>query len=122
LGKIVTLREAYIYAFAFLEGYWESTHNRNLGDILSGMTLWHPLSRDEKPADRASQQDWLNAVRKVTECDSLTNTQALQAAYYFLKEYDHQGLDLKKPLAFLKDKLDKQAAAEKTWKRSRLAN
>ena len=63
----MTLHEAYIYVYGLLNGYWETPHDRDLGDILSEITLWHPLSSDEKPADPAFQKDWLNAAEKVTD-------------------------------------------------------
>jgi hypothetical protein len=116
----MTIHEAYIYVFGLLNGYWEKTKNVDLSQILSEMTLWHPLSWQGKSADPAIQHDWLKAVQKITNDDSLNDTQAIQAAYYFLKEYnDNQGFDFKDELAFLSQKIEKHIAAEKTWKRNK---
>jgi hypothetical protein len=115
----MTLREAYIYIFGILDGYWENSHNSELGILLGGFTFWHPLSNDEKTADPAAWKDWIDAVRKITVSDSINNIEALQASVYLMKEYnDHQGFQLNEVIHLLETKLEKQLEATKTWKRN----
>jgi hypothetical protein len=113
----MTLREAYIYIYGVLEGYYENTRIVDLGDILTDMTLWSNLWKDESPLDPAYWGDWINAVRKVTDKDSLTDTEAVKAAIYFLKFYnDNHGFKLKKVISLLEKKFNSHVAAEKTRK------
>jgi hypothetical protein len=115
----MTLREAYIYMLATLETYYDNTHNDELGGLLGGLTLWHPLSPNEKPADPASWNDWLNVVRIVMDRDSVNNIETLQATVNLLREYnDHQGFNLKEVISFVQTKLDRCVQAENTWKRN----
>jgi hypothetical protein len=112
----MTLREAYIYMFATLDAYWDKAHDKDLGGILSGLSLWSPLSGNERTADPAAWEDWLAVVRKVTEKDSLDNSESLKAAIYLLQLYKQQGFTLDKPIRYLEDKLAAQIKAYNTWK------
>jgi hypothetical protein len=116
----MTFREAYIYAYAVLDSLWENNPNPDLGAILGEMNLWHPLGNDSKPADPALLHDWLNAITKVTSTDSLSDTQAILAAYYLLKEFnDNQRFNFTEEIAILKQKYDRSIEVKKTWKRNR---
>jgi hypothetical protein len=112
----MTLKEAYIYMFATLDAYWDNAHDKDLGGILSGLSLWSPLSGNERTADPAAWEDWRTAVRKVTEKDSLDNSESLKAAFYLLKLYTQQGFTLDKPIRYLEDKLAAQIKASNTWR------
>jgi len=107
--------------FALLEGHWEGTRQRDgLANLLSELNLW--LWADETPADPASWSYWQDAVRKVTEKDSIHVREALAATIQLLREYnDHQGFDLKEPIKFVEDIVNRDyqiLKAEKERKQS----
>jgi hypothetical protein len=116
----MTFREAYIYAYAVLEGYWETNPNPDLGVLLADMSLWHPLGDDSKPAKPALRNDWLKAVRKVTESDSISDTQALMAVLNLFKELsDNSRFEFKEEMYLIKQRYEQLMQVKNTWKTNR---
>jgi hypothetical protein len=116
----MTFREAYIYAYAVLESYWENNPNPDLGVLLADMTLWHPLGDDSKPAKPALRNDWLKAVRKVTESDSISDSQALMAVYYLLKDLsENSRFEFNEEMYSIKQRYEQLIQVKKTWERNR---
>ena len=90
---MMTIKEAYIYMLRVLETYWEKTHNDELGSLLGELNPF--LFRDERPADPAAWDDWMNAVREITSENNLTKEQMLKAMILLLEEYNnYQGFDM----------------------------
>jgi hypothetical protein len=105
----MTFKEAYIYMYATLQEYWRHTHDNDLAILISGFNLWSPISNNEKPGDPAAWDDWLKAVKKVTDLNSLNDIETLQSSIYLLRDYmDNQGFKLKKVIHYLEDELRRQ--------------
>lgn len=63
MKKELTIKEAYMAMFKYLDGLYDSTKSEDLGDFLSSMQLLD----DGMPVDSAVWEDWLDAVKKVKE-------------------------------------------------------
>ncbi|QDV38819.1 hypothetical protein [Tautonia plasticadhaerens] len=57
----LSIREAYLAMYAYLEGLYAETKADYLGGLLGGMSLLE----DELSADPAAWQRWIEAVEKV---------------------------------------------------------
>lgn len=57
----LSVRQAYLAMFRFLEGYYDRTHADEIGALLGGMAF----DEDGQPMDPALWSDWLVAVRDV---------------------------------------------------------
>ncbi|SUC82805.1 Uncharacterised protein [Pannonibacter phragmitetus] len=58
--KSLTLQEAYLAMFSFLEDYYSRTKSDEIGSMLSGLCLMS----DGKPMDPAYWSEWEQAVEK----------------------------------------------------------
>ncbi len=61
----LSIREAYLAMFAYLDGLYKETEADYLGGLLGGMSLLE----DEMTADPAAWQGWIEAVEKVRRGD-----------------------------------------------------
>ena len=61
----LSIREAYLAMYAYLEGLYEETKADYLGGLLGGMSLLE----DELTADPAAWRGWIEAVAKVRRGD-----------------------------------------------------
>jgi hypothetical protein len=61
----LSIREAYIAMYAYLEGLYEETKADYLGGLLGGMSLLE----DGLTVDPAAWQGWIEAVAKVRRGD-----------------------------------------------------
>ncbi len=59
---ILTAEDGFAAMFEFLNSYWNEFKTANLTDVLSEM---NPAQRGQS-SDPAAWQDWMKAVRKVT--------------------------------------------------------
>jgi hypothetical protein len=97
----MNIKEAYQYMYKELCGYYARTHNVGVGDIISDFNT----SLIGKPLDPAAWTYWLNAVRKVTEDEILSETDTIKAITILLKEFnDHHGFKLKDVIKYYKKK------------------
>jgi hypothetical protein len=98
---LMSLEESYNYMFDALSNHYAEMHDNELGAMLGGFDKSHR----GKPFDPAAWHDWIDAVRKVTSNETITENEALKAMLVLLKEYnDHHGFDLSKVIEFF-DKL-----------------
>ncbi len=56
----LSIRQAYMAMFRFLESYYDRTHADDVGALLGGMAI----DEDGEPMDPAAWSDWLDAVRQ----------------------------------------------------------
>ncbi len=61
-NEMITEKEGYEAMLYMLKAYWEATESNDLTDILSGGEYWPVQNR---PADSAFWEYWLEAVEKV---------------------------------------------------------
>ncbi len=61
-NEMITEKEGYEAMLHMLKAYWEATESDDLTDILSGGEYWPVQNR---PADSAFWEYWLEAVEKV---------------------------------------------------------
>jgi len=66
----LTIKQAYLAMYLFLEGYYERTNSDDLAGLLGGFQLL----KDGVPADSAAWQDWLEAINKIISEDCSNNT------------------------------------------------
>jgi hypothetical protein len=57
----LTIEQAYLAMYYFLDDLYERTHSDDLGGFLGGFRLLN----DGKPADPAAWSDWMTATNKV---------------------------------------------------------
>lgn len=57
----ISIQQAYVAMFRFLESYYDRTHADEIGALLGGMAI----DEDGQPMDPAAWSDWLAAVREV---------------------------------------------------------
>lgn len=87
----MTLMESFSFMFATLASYYTKTHNDELGGMLGGFDN----SFGGKPFDPAAWNDWVEAVKKVSTKDDISEEDAKKAIILLLQEYnDHHGFDL----------------------------
>jgi hypothetical protein len=71
LPQTLTLKEAYLAMFLFLEDYWEigKRTSDDIAGLLGGMNPYQdPVSPDEfATPDGAMWEDWLQGVRSATD-------------------------------------------------------
>ena len=60
--EMITEKEGYEAMLYMLKAYWETTGSNDLTDILSGGEYW-PIQN--RPADSAFWEYWLDAIEKV---------------------------------------------------------
>jgi hypothetical protein len=91
----MNLKEAYIYMYNLLESYYLSNKNNELAPVLAGFSI-HPSPPDHIISDdQAAWYDWIDAVRKITKSNELSEKETLDAMIILLKEYnDHHGFEL----------------------------
>jgi hypothetical protein len=94
-GWLMNLKESYIYMYGLLKCYFSFNKNNELAPVLAGFTP-HPSASDHIISDDpAAWHDWINAVKKVTEKQSITEEEAKKAMIILLREYnDHHGFIL----------------------------
>ena len=61
-NEMITEKEGYEAMLYMLKAYWGATGSNDLTDILSGGEYW---LEDNKPADSAFWEYWLEAIDKV---------------------------------------------------------
>ena len=67
LDSKVTLRQAYLIMFDFLEKYWERTGKPgDIGGLLGDLSLGDP-SEGKRPMDDPEYSDWLDSAKNVLE-------------------------------------------------------
>ena len=101
----MTLTEAYEHMFQILLNYWLKSNkmSRDLGEMLSEFNT--KTFKDRKPADPAAWEDWVDAVRKITPNDDISEEQTGKSMIELLKEYNsHQGFDLKDVIDYFDQK------------------
>ena len=89
---MMNIKESYIFIFKALCTYWGKNHNLELGDLLTGLDP--RVRKDKMPLDEAAWNDWINAVKKITPFEQISEEQAIQAMLLLLKEYGDQGFNL----------------------------
>lgn len=67
MSEMISLRDAYLAMFDFLESHWEGCWNFELGEVLSTLALWDNTQGDQAPMDSAILPAWIEAVRKVKQ-------------------------------------------------------
>jgi hypothetical protein len=77
----MTISEGYKIVFEFLDTIYFRTHPDDLGGILGSMQL----DEDDRPMDDAMSEDWLEAVRMITNDEKLSVEQVYDAMIGFLK-------------------------------------
>ena len=111
----MTLVNAYLFVFNILDGYWDEIQeswNEDDKDALGGTLteMSYPnLEHDENRVytlDPAPWIDWLEAVKKVTPNDRITEKEAKNALREFLKEYKRQGIALDKTIEYVNRLVD----------------
>ena len=96
---MMTLEQSYKYVFKILDDYYDRTHNDELGAMLGGLNP--NLFQDQMSADPAAWDDWIDAVRKVTQNEYITEEEARTAMLVLMKGYnDHHGFDLSDVIEF----------------------
>ncbi|AJP58103.1 hypothetical protein UC34_16265 [Pandoraea vervacti] len=66
----VTLRQAYLIMFDFLESEWEkSGHPDELGALLGSLSLWNEPNGQGVPMDAAIFPQWIDCARRVLQRD-----------------------------------------------------
>ncbi len=66
----LSVKQAYLVMFAFLERQWESLGRpEDLGVLLGELALWETSSGAREPMDRAVFPSWLDCVRTVLEAE-----------------------------------------------------
>jgi hypothetical protein len=101
----MTLKEAYIYVFAILDGYFQRKPNDELAEFLGCMNLWSSLWDYETPANPAFWNDWVKSVKKVTSKDNIDDVEALFACVHMLRAWDE--IALKKVISSVEEKANK---------------
>jgi hypothetical protein len=107
--------KAYDLMFETLKEYYVLTKDSEVGGLLGELNrhLATGISNpavvkafpDGRSADPACEQDWVEAVHKVTKEANLTHAQALKASVEFLKAYRGQGLELLPAINYVLSKL-----------------
>lgn len=74
LETTITVKQAYLSMFEYLDRYWESYNRPNeVGMILSNLSLWDSVE-GKRPMDASIFPEWLNCVAKVlSEGDGYDN-------------------------------------------------
>jgi len=99
--KPMNITEAYHFAFNILVEFWRKTQDDQLAAVLGGLNP-EPLSEGTVTTDPAAWHDWVDAVKKVTSNENITESEAQQAMLVVMREYrDHDGLDLTNVIDFL---------------------
>jgi hypothetical protein len=57
----ITIDQAYLAMFYFLDALYQRTHSNDLGGFLGGFRKLN----DGKPADPAAWSDWIEAINRV---------------------------------------------------------
>jgi hypothetical protein len=66
LNERISVRDAYLAMFVFLERYWERTgRSDDLGSLLGELALWQTESGGREPMDAAVLPEWLQCVASV---------------------------------------------------------
>lgn len=69
----VTLRQAYLIMFDFLEREWERLERPDdLGALLSSLALWNERNGKGVPMDAAIFPEWIECARRVLHRDRTT--------------------------------------------------
>lgn len=69
----VTLRQAYLAMFEFLESQWERLDRPDeLGALLSNLALWNEPNGRGVPMDAAIFPEWIECARRVLQKDGTT--------------------------------------------------
>ena len=63
----ITIKQAYLAMYYFLDALYERTNSDDLGGFLGGFRLL----RDGMPADSAAWEDWLQVVTKVLSGENI---------------------------------------------------
>lgn len=61
MENTLTINQAYLAMFAFLETYYNQTKSDDVANILTGLSLMS----DGLPFDRGFYQEWMSSVSKV---------------------------------------------------------
>ncbi|MEM7193455.1 MAG: hypothetical protein AAF402_00805 [Pseudomonadota bacterium] len=69
LEKKVTLAEAYLVMFEFLETNWNGCWNTELGSVMSELSLWQNSEGRKRPIDAAVLPTFLKAYQKVASIE-----------------------------------------------------
>ncbi|WP_155720445.1 hypothetical protein [Burkholderia anthina] len=72
MQSTVTLRQAYLVMFEFLEREWECLDRPDvLGALLGNLALWGEPNGQGAPMDAAVFPEWLECAYRVLRCDQL---------------------------------------------------
>ena len=63
MTESLTLKQAYLAMYAFLDAFYDRTKSDDVGWLLGDMSFL----MDRRTADSAAWSDWLDAVKKITE-------------------------------------------------------
>jgi hypothetical protein len=71
LEDTITIRQAYLTMFEYLEREWELLGRPGeLGALLGSLSLWETESGQKEPMDAAVFPEWLDCAEKVLESES----------------------------------------------------
>lgn len=74
LETLVTLRQAYLTMFEFLEREWERLGRPDeLGGLLGNLALWNGPNGKGVPMDAAIFPEWIECARCVLQTDGTTD-------------------------------------------------
>lgn len=67
----VTLRQAFLVMFAYLDQHWENVGRPDdIGQLLSELTLWETKSGGREPMDASIFPDWLRCAQLVLDAEA----------------------------------------------------
>lgn len=73
LENTITVRQAYLIMFAFLEREWELLGRPvELGGLLGSLSLWETESGEKEPMDAAVFPEWVACAKMVLESEENT--------------------------------------------------
>jgi len=79
----MTLKQAFIASYLFLDIFYQETKDERFLDIISGMNpfLW----ADGSSADPAAIYDWAFVAKRITEEEHLSSKQSYYVMYEYVK-------------------------------------
>lgn len=67
----VTLRQAFMVMYAYLDQHWENVGRPDdIGQLLSGFALWETKSGGHEPMDSSIFPDWLRCAQLVLDAEA----------------------------------------------------
>ena len=65
MEKMVSLKEAYLIMYSYLEKELELCSDQDIGEILSGLSLWDLEDGNKAPMDGAILPTWLESAKQI---------------------------------------------------------